>query len=383
MNHAADVLLYAEDPGAANFLAPLPAALGRKGIGALLLAEGPAAAWLDAGAADYARPQGPAGAILDALRPGLLLVGTSENKRSLGLELVDAARQRRIPSVGVVDMGMNAAHRFRGASDDPLRHAPDHLAVPDAWTGRAFEALGVPATAITVCGHPHYDVVRAVGERLDRRDPAAARRELFPGAGPEAPVIVFAAELSDGLDPDEFLRSAAYTLQGSGRSDKRTDVVLDEFLLAVRDVSPRPHLVLRLHPKNEPGEFAAVLDGFDQVSRTENAHEIVHAADGVVGMTSMLLLEALILGTPTFSIVPRACETTWLPSIQSGATPVACSREEVAAKLPAFLAAAAGRKSRGTAHGLLFGALERLTAHIGTWLRDPRALLGGGGAARA
>lgn len=355
----ADVLVFVEDPGAAGYAADLPAALEAEGVRARMLARGSAEGYLrERGHAVPAVPEGlAADALLDAVRPRLVVVGTSENPDTLGLALVDAARARGIGTVGLVDAFPNAAHRFRGRGERPLAHAPDWLAVPDEWTREAFLELGVPPARTVVCGHPQYDRVRAVGGELAREGREAVRARVLPDAGGR-PVVVFVAEISTGLDPEQFRRSAAYTLHGRGGSAGRTEVVLEELLDALRLIDPRPYLVLRLHPKNSAEEFAAYAGEIDLVSAGGSALELVYAADLVVGMTSMLLLEAEILGSPTLAVVPRAVERDWLPSIRRGGTPCVETRAALRDALPRLVRGGRGRAPGGGVAAP--GSLERV-----------------------
>lgn len=334
-----DILIFVEDPGAANYVAQLPAALTERGWHTRLLAVGHAKDYLLQRGVSPEVVQHPAVAdqILVSARPRLLIVGTSENEDTLGLELVAEAHSAGIESIGVVDGPGNADYRFRGRSDDPLAYAPDWLLVPDEWTKNAYVARGYPAERAVVCGHPHYDFVRAVGEQLAKEGRRVLRQRMFPEALDDRKVVIFVAEVSTGLSPQQFQRSAEYTLTGWGTSTGRTEIVLEELLDAVELVKPKPYFVLRLHPKNTLDEFRAYLDKLDLVSKGVSPLELVYGADLVVGMTSMLLLEAALLGRSTLSILPRVAETEWLASIRAGLTLVATTRKEVRAHLVSSL----------------------------------------------
>jgi hypothetical protein len=144
---------------------------------------------------------------------------------------------------------------------------------------------------------------------------------------------LFASEISSGFDTKQFSRSGAYTLTGDGISHGRTEIVIEEFLLAASPRRSELHLVLRLHPKHSRPELASYLAQFDTISDVGAPHELVFAADAVVGMTSMLLVEAALLRRPTLAIVPRREEMGWLPTIAAGITPVAMTRPAIAEQL--------------------------------------------------
>lgn len=323
-------VVLVEDPGAANYAAELPEALGTRGVDATLLAIGPALEFLerrgsapfaDAGDAD---PE----AILERHRPSLVVVGTSENPRSPTLELVRVCRERGIPTVGIVDSPAASELRFRGTTSDPLAYAPDWILVPDPWTKSHYVDLGHPEARVVACGHPHYDFVRAFGERT-REAQAQIRAAIFPAAAPERRIVVFAADLSTGLDPADYRRSPEYTLDGRGESTGRTEVVLEEFLDAMAPHRDRTHCVMRLHPKHDVADLQAYVGEFDQVSQAEPSLDVLVGADAAVGMTTMLLIEALLLRRPTLSIVPRELERGWIATTQYGLTPCVSTRSAV------------------------------------------------------
>jgi hypothetical protein len=330
-------LFFVEDPGAANYVAPLVTAALECGMTTRLLGGGPAIQYLrDRGTpVEAVPPDISATALLNLARPGILVTGTSEDRDALGLALIDAARELSVPSVGAVDGSANSAFRFRGHGDDSLFHAPTWLMVPDDWTKVSYTKLGFPEQRVAVCGHPQYDVVLRAKAALDSEGRTAVRSRLLPAARNRS-VVVFLTELSVGLNSEQFRRSSEYTLIDN-EHDLRTEVVLDEFLNAVAVLPDRPYLVLRVHPKDRISNYPIQSRAFDLVSESGSPLELVYAADLIVGMTSMLLLEATLLGRLTLSIVPRPIERDWLPSIRWGLTPCAHDRAEVRAQLTSLL----------------------------------------------
>lgn len=361
----AEVLIHVEDPGAANYVAGLPGALARRGVGSTLVAGGKARAQLTAFGCDFEPVgAGQAETILDRSGARLLIVGTAEDRDSLGLSLVAAARVRCIPSLGVIDGPSYPDERFRGRGADPLGFAPDRVLVPDEGTRRSFMALGMAAEAVTAAGHPLFDRMRAERARLDGEGQAAVRCRVLPRAPDGRPVLMFLAEISDGYRPDLYRRHAGYRLTGRGGADTRTAIVIEEFLDA--SVALDAYRVLRLHPKNTREELAAYLGEFDVVSEGGAPHELIYAADLVAGMTTMLLVEATLLGKPTVSIVPDPAETAWLPTAACGLTPVIDRRADLAPALRAGLGARPDAKLTDLA--LPAGAQERVVEIIVTML---------------
>ena len=325
MTSGADILLFVEDPGAANMVLDLPAAIAARGHRAILLAAGHAIQYLSNREVTFRTVPTDVDAevLLDEVRPSAVVTGTSENPDSLGLGLNDAARRRRIPSVGLVDMSCNADLRFRGRTSRALAHAPDFIVVPDTTTFDAFVKLEFLRENIALLGHPQYD-------RVWRR-----RREFEAGTSRESrsqPKWVFVAEGHDLLAPAASLRSAGYSLHGRGGTAWRTGIVLEEILDAIAQLSTRPEIIVRLHPKLVREDFA---EWANEVSFDDAADPFpcLWQADAVLGMSSMLLLEAAILGRPVLAVLPRPEEREWLGPLASGDVPSVIGRVALRQKL--------------------------------------------------
>ncbi len=324
-----DILAYVEDPGAANFVAGLPRALAAGGLSCRLFAGGDARAHL-AALGERFEPcacDASADVLADGVKPRLVLCGTAENRDTLGLSLIDVARMRSIPSVGVVDGPSHVVDRFRGRTTRADAHAPDRIVVPDAPTAAAFRAAGFATGRIAVAGHPQFDRVRAERRRLEAEGRDAVRRRVVPDAAPDARIALFLAELSDGMAPDLYRLAPHWTLSGRGTSALRTQIAVEEFLDAGADLGL--HRILRLHPKNRPEEYAAYRGEFASVSAGGLAYDLAFAADLVVGLTTFLLVEAVLLGRPTLSILPDPAQAVWLPSVVAGLTPTVSRRADI------------------------------------------------------
>jgi hypothetical protein len=364
------VLIHVEDPGAANYIAPLPKALSSLGLRSVLIAEATGAALLEQrGIVSIPRAARSASTLLDEYAPSIVLVGTSENVDTESHAIVLEARKRGIPSAGVVDAYANAAHRFRGRTDAPLSFVPDVLFVPDDWTARAYHELGLDPSRVHVCGHPQYDFVLEERARLSALERASLRRTVLPSIREEDPLVLFVSEVSTGLLPTQYRRSEAYTLQGRGSSDERTPIVLEEIIDGLSMCWPQAKLVVRLHPKNTREEFGTLLDEVAGVSVGGSSLEAVWSADLVIGMSSMLLFEAALLKRPTLSVLPRDIEREWLSSTRIGATPCVTTREALRDHLRTF-AGASDRKA--TTIEVKTGSTTILAHHLIALWKDAR-----------
>ena len=219
--------------------------------------------------------------------------------------------------------------RFRGRSNVLLQFAPDWLAVPDRPTAESYVELGYREDRTIICGHPHFDRVREECRRLDKEEVTALRSSVLGDEVGSRLVVVFIAELSDGLRPRDFQWTPECQLRGRGDSQQRTQIVLEEVLDAVAYLDPKPYIVLRLAPKNRVGEFSNYAGEIDYISHQGPVLPLLYVANLVIGMTSMPLLEAAIMGRSTLSVLPLPEQRRWLPSIDLGLTRLATTREEV------------------------------------------------------
>jgi hypothetical protein len=143
------------------------------------------------------------------------------------------------------------------------------------------------------------------------------------------PVWLFLAEGIDQLNPAVSFRDSDYTMFGRGGGDFRSVIILEEILDAAAQLNPRPWVVLRLHPKNREEDFLSLTPELGMISREGDPLPLVWAADLVLGMTTMLLVETYLLGRPHLSILPRSSERTWLYTLEQGLTKTVCSRVDL------------------------------------------------------
>ena len=338
----------------------LSAALEDQGERPRLVAGGTALTYLEARdeAPDAWDPNLSPSAALNGV--AALVVGTAEDPGTPAFALIAEARARGIPTVGLVDGPANADRRFRGRGDTPLTHLTDWLLVADDTVRAAFMALGVDAGRIRVTGNPAFDRVRDAGNALAARGRAALRREVFPDLPGDDLLILFLAELSDGLDPTQFQRGPDYTLHGRGGADGRTEIVLEELLDAAARVAPDAHVALRLHPKTPASLYAAYNAEIAAISAGGSAHAAVFAADLVVGLSTSLLAEAAVMGAAVLSILPRESEAQWLAGGENGPVPHVFTRTALCGALAHALTDPAGFMATRAAAPPRFAAAGRI-----------------------
>lgn len=330
MKKAMTALLFVEDPGAALFMQSLPQILGSMNIDTRIIALKHARRYfpqddLESEMDDKAALE----ELLLDVKPDILIAGTSENPDSLAFPLIQAARRIGVVVVGAVDAIANTHDRFRGREASPMHYMPGWLLVPDEATKRAYNELGVAASHIAVCGHPRMHDIANIRARWNETDRKLHREKWLGINDSSKKVILFASELSVGLNTALFQRSPDYTLVGNPDNISRTEIVLDELFAAVSKLDFAPFMVLRLHPKQTLQDAATHAKRFDFISHTEPMLEMIQAADLVVGMTSIFLVEAAALGRPVLSIVPNLAEREWLGELGQNISCVSTPEEIV------------------------------------------------------
>ena len=317
------IVIFAEDSGAANAARAINAILASDCYVVENWITGAAERSFFHAGLDFCSPpkDGLSGLSSEEL-PDLIIVGTSENPNSEGLKIIDQAEKLGIFTLGVVDQAMNVESRFKGNDDDPLRYFPTKVLVPDKYTRDGFLKLGVGVEKLVVTGYTTSLLVNAwLSEASEGLDPTSAVSGRLE--------VIFVAEGYDRVNPINSMKNEKFTLHGESGSSFRSVIVMEELRRAVRSCDANIKLSLRLHPNSRYKDFEPAIRHFDLIAQEKHPYESILTADLVVGMTSMLLFEAHLLGLPTLSILPLGREREWMPNTATGVTPVVSTREEL------------------------------------------------------
>lgn len=324
-----DFLIFVEDPGAVNFVADLPANLAKEDFSIQILATGLAVEHLKNRNVSFQELsfKQTACQMIDRFNPKVVILGTSENKRSFAFSLIEHCKSVNLPTIGVIDMAVNADNRFRGESTDPLKHCPQYLVVPDETTRTAFRDLGFDFSKIKLIGHPHYDFVRKKLVEFSELDRKILQKEVLKELDLSKKIVVFLAQPMSLIDKNMTTKASDYTLRGWKGSTKRTDIVIESILDAISPFRDSLHFGLRLHPKNTLDEFEKYSGNLDFVSQGGDPLRLVFSCDVVLGMSTMLLYEAALLQKTVLSILPRESEKNWMPADSMDKIPVVCDHK--------------------------------------------------------
>ncbi|MEK7246397.1 MAG: hypothetical protein AAB223_10310, partial [Pseudomonadota bacterium] len=204
----------------------------------------------------------------------------------------------------VLDSWSNLEFRFTPAEGSAEQ--PDALGVIDDDTRAQIAAKGWCRARIFVVGQPHLAArTERLRRRRRRRPSGSAKRIVFFSE----PIIVDYGPTARGFTQFEVATLAAQALAGSPG--------------IVMDVKP--------HPRE------ADADWRDWLARTPNARlaaedteTLLAAADGVLGITTIVLIEATLAGIPALSLQPERPEIL-NPALEEMVQVVARRGEAIAA----------------------------------------------------
>jgi hypothetical protein len=177
---------------------------------------------------------------------------------------------------------------------------PDLLCVVDEKSRDAIVAAGIPEQTVRVIGNLHLRRFCQLAQSIDRHRIEAVRREW--NATDESTIVLYASE-------------PITQMQKHGKQRDHDELrLLSELIDRVRtnrleDAVPcdgNTIVVVRPHPRDEVAKFKPYLSDDAPrtiISRVGSSAEAILAADAVVGITSMLLVEAAALNRPSVSLI--------------------------------------------------------------------------------
>ena len=293
------------DPGGANALAPVLEQLasdGRVELRNFAYRQG-AGILAARNLAFHPIPsQAPADWCADQLRDlgaHAVLTATSFNAEEHEKQFIAAAARLGLPSIAVLDFWSSYGSRFADAQGR-LRYVPDRIAAMDDTARQGLIEAGIAAERIAVTGHPGFDAIAARRAAFSQAERQALRRDM--GADERGVLVLFASQ------PLGQLYGTDASSPGFRGFDEKAmlDAVVPalERFAAARGVALT--LIIRPHPREETDAYAARHSPTIRirVSKHGDARACAMAADLVLGMTTMLLVEACHLGVPVISLQP-------------------------------------------------------------------------------
>lgn len=255
-------------------------------------------------AAGYRLPltQEAARRFVRAQAPTVFLAGASHYRDPTNARLLSACRRLGVPTVALLDHWKNL-DRFGERTADGFALAPDILGVMDEPTRAALEKLGFEPGRLALVGHPYLEgIYRARRHWCSRR--RAERLKRLVGVPPGALLILCCSEMLHAHGPSAPCQAGCRPLfEAKDRGRTLLDRVEQVARRLQRGTGHPCVVALRPHP------FEAIRAGYVQPTavplmdqRICSDVEAVAAADLVIGVSAMPLIQAAVLGKPVASL---------------------------------------------------------------------------------
>lgn len=201
------------------------------------------------------------------------------------------AKQRGISSLAFLDQWQNYSLRFSGvAEDEKLAYLPDFINCIDEVGEAEMVGEGFDRKRLIKLGQPYLSSLKKLAAGIDRRE---IRRRLH--ISPSRHIVLFVSEAIR----EHFGRKRGYDQYDA----------LNMLIEYLESSNPGSILLLRLHPKDQPDSYNQMVEKSHLdvriVSDNFSPLESLLLADKVYGMSSIMLVEAFLLGLAVASIQPN------------------------------------------------------------------------------
>lgn len=225
---------------------------------------------------------------LNSFCPDVVLVG-SDAGRHVEKHVIRAAARIDVPSIMFVDFWSNYTARFIDKKGAVL---PDAVAVLDTKMAEDLITQGIPGEHIYVTGSPALGQAVIELETYDEIQRVRLRRQV--GVEEEEICVLFISTPGTKEDyGDEPLLSgqphSLFTIVEDVIESLTHSVLLDK---------KKIHLFIRPHPRESVSSFKGLMSEHLRVStsRESRTFDALIIADLVIGLDSVLLIEALMAG---------------------------------------------------------------------------------------
>ena len=231
---------------------------------------------------------------LDLHQYAFILAGTSISG-NLEKSYVRRAREQGVPGFSVLDHWCEYNVRFQYTVGH-LNAVPDTIFVPDGIARQDLLDLGIPERRIIISGHPAFDVAEKAAQDFSEKKRSRVLQRL--ALKDELDNVLF---VSEPVDSDHGIKNLNYSEFSLLERICRT--------LAQLEKEIRPPLVIKLHPREDSSKYDSVLKAYNtlkiiSVKDEIDRFDLMLSAKLVLGISSLLLLEAAIIGLPVYCVIP-------------------------------------------------------------------------------
>ncbi|MDZ8065616.1 MAG: hypothetical protein RMY64_08240 [Nostoc sp. DedQUE08] len=271
------IIAIAHDPGGANAVAATVAALRVAGTQVEAYAKGPAIRQFQRLEVACTPISEEHQTLFSRLTGDILLTGTSQYNE-FERDAILWARQKHIPSIAVIDYWANYRQRFQAFNNPNTEPTfPDIITAIDEVCAAGMLADGIPEKRIRIVGQPYFAWLIARQK---------SKKSIF-----KLPENIFFAS-QQNANEIEMLRI---------------------LIKVLTDYKHLKKLLIRFHPRQ--GKCPSSLDLLAKssfpfaIDESPNILDTLQQQDIVLGITSIILIEAALMGIPTGSLVMGVNDT--------------------------------------------------------------------------
>ena len=374
------VLLFARDPGGANAVVPLAPILTERGHEVLLYGKDAALkqylaygqAGLDLAAVAPEMTVDSYAGFLQQLAPDFLITATGSDDFAEKL-LWQAAERLAIPSFAILDHWFNYGIRFSPyklveqelyEQDKQHPFLPSRILVMDDEVRAAMIQEGFAPERILVSGQPHFDSLRQQAERFAAEEISQYRVQL--GIAEADFLLCFISEnITEPAKGDDLGQYYWGYTERSVFSE-----LMDALQIATAASGRKVHVVVKPHPNETFDAYSDLIatktGGLVSASIDTAVHpvKLCQAVDLVCGMSSMVLVEAVILGLPVLSVQIGLRHDNPFILDKKGVVRSVLDRRELQDKLTGYLT---GMSVDTAKFSVPTGAAERIIEWMEEW----------------
>ena len=301
MTKAKKILLFSSEPGGAEVLCPVIRLLQEHACEAVVLADGYGAIRFERQSIPYRQMRLSSADVarltLREIKPDYVITSATSFPWIDMSEkyLWEAAKICGIGSLAFIDQWQNYSVRFSGpGSQDSLRYLPDYINCINEIGRREMIEEGFPENRLVLFGHSYLS-------SISESYAAQSADAVISKCGITPPISCLDAMLL-------FVSEPILENFGSSRGYSQYDV-LGYFLHNVVRFRKKAQVVIKLHPKDDRGKYRSILGQFREVEIHIVQHELsslecLTLSSRIFGMTSIMLIEAFLLGKTVVSLQP-------------------------------------------------------------------------------
>lgn len=277
----AKIMFFANDPGGANAIFPLIEPISQEHE-VFIFAKGLALIKLP-------HSQELKGDTLKSIMPDFLITGTSANDKTEKY-LWQEAKILNIKTMAILDHWVNYGIRFSKYGlneiekfDRKCNFLPNFICAMDELAKQELINDGVPKEIILPFGNPHFEqLIKKSKNIINLRSTFAREDELL---------VTFASE--------------PY-IEDYGKGNEK--IVLEHLLEIIEHKNIK--IIIKLHPKEDISKYSEFKELANIIiDKNTTPIEAIIMSDLIISMTSMFLIEAMLLGKNILSYQPNEIDS--------------------------------------------------------------------------